>query len=62
MFVANDGINRNVHVYLHNGIALGKVAIQKMSNSDPTGISIVDGYLYISVPDGISCTLLKKLQ
>ena len=29
MFVADDGINRNVHVYLHNGIALGKVAIQK---------------------------------
>ena len=28
MFVADDGINRNVHVYLHNGIALGKVAIQ----------------------------------
>ena len=62
MFVANDGTNRNVHVYLHNGIALGEVAIQKMSNSVPTGISIVDGYLYISVPDGISCTLLKKLQ
>ena len=28
MFVADDGINRNVHVYLHNGIALRKVAIQ----------------------------------
>jgi hypothetical protein len=61
MFVANDGINRNVHVYLHNGIALGKVAIKKSSNSDPTGISIMDGYLYISVPDGGSRTLLKKL-
>ena len=62
MFVANDGTNRNVHVYLHNGIALGKVAIQKTSNSNPTGISIVDGYLYVSIPDGSLCTLLKKLE
>ncbi len=62
MFVADDGTNRNVHVYLHNGIALGKVAIRKSSNSNPTGISIVDGYLYISVPDGSPCTLLKKLE
>ena len=61
MFVANDGTNRNVHVYLHNGIALGKVAIRKSSNSDPTGISIVDGYLFVSVSDGRTCTLLKKL-
>ena len=62
MFVANDGTNRNVHVYLHNGIALGKVAIQKTSNSNPTGISIVDGYLYVSIPDGSLRTLLKKLE
>lgn len=61
MFVANDGVNRNVHVYLHNGIALGKVAIRNSSNSNPTGISIVDGYLYVSIPDGRACTLLKKL-
>ena len=61
MFVANDGVNRNVHVYLHNGIALGKVAIQNSSDSKPTGISVVDGYLYVSVPDGRAYTLLKKL-
>ena len=62
MFVANDGTNRNVHVYLHNGIALGEVAIKKNSGSNPTGISMVDGYLYISVPESRSCTLLKKLE
>ena len=62
MFVANDGVSRNVHVYLHNGKALGKVAIQKSSSLKPTGISIVDGYLYISVPDGSLRTLLKKLE
>ena len=62
MFEANDGTNRNVYVYLHNGIALGKVTIQKASNSNPTGISIVDGYLYVSIPDGSLRTLLKKLE
>ena len=62
MFVANDGINRNVHVYLHNGIAIGKVAIQKSTNADLTGISIVDGTLYASVPDGSLSTLLQKLE
>ena len=62
MFVANDGVSRNVHVYLHNGKALGKVAIQKSSSLKPTGISIVDGYLYISVPDDSLRTLLKKLE
>lgn len=62
MFVSNDGDGRNVHVYLHNGKALGKVSIKKTSNSNPTGISIVDGYLYVSIPDGSLRTLLKKIE
>lgn len=66
MFVADDGINRYVDVYLHNGISLGQVDIKKSSDTEPTGISIVDGYLYISIPDRIypqisACIWLKKL-
>ena len=62
MFAANDGISRNVHVYSHTGTEIGKVAIQNTSNVEPTGISIMDGCLYISLPNGRYCALLKKLE